>query len=86
MRRTVPHALRHTLRLAALLTLLVVPALAAFPAYQGRILGGYALDADGSVRIHNHDGTIRVVGWRRDSVADGRRGSEHSALRLERRR
>jgi hypothetical protein len=57
------------MRLVSLLTLLVVPALAAFPAYQGRILGGYALDADGSVRIHNHEGTIRVVGWRRDSVA-----------------
>lgn len=62
-------AVRHASRLVALLTLLVVPALAAFPAYQGRILGGYALDADGSVRIHNHEGTIRVIGWRRDSVA-----------------
>lgn len=73
MARTSRHAPRHSprrvLRLAALLALLVVPALAAFPAYQGRILGGYALDADGSVRIHNHEGTIRVIGWRRDSVA-----------------
>jgi hypothetical protein len=69
MRLALPPTLRRTLRLVALLSLLIVPALAAFPAYQGRILGGYALDADGSVRIHNHDGSIRVVGWRRDSVA-----------------
>jgi hypothetical protein len=61
--------MRRTSRLLALLTLLIAPALAAFPAWQGRPLDGWALDADGSVRIHNHEGSIRVVGWGRDSVA-----------------
>ncbi len=30
---------------------------------------GWPLDADGMVRIHNHNGSITVTGWDRDSVA-----------------
>jgi hypothetical protein len=56
-------------RLATLLVLLAAPALGAAWDGQEKLLRGFPLDPDGGIRIHNHLGTIRVVGWARDSVA-----------------
>lgn len=53
-------------RLLSILTLiaLAAPALAAQRAVDQR----WALDPDGSVKIYNYVGRVRVVGWDRDSV------------------
>ncbi len=63
--------MRHTHRLAALAAVLVAPALvgARQDTPPGKLLGGWALDRDGNIRIHNHEGSVRVIGWARDSVA-----------------
>lgn len=57
------------MRLASLAGLLLVPALLAARGGQEKLLRGWPLDPDGGIRIHNHLGSIRVVGWARDSVA-----------------
>lgn len=63
--------MRHPYRITALLALALTPALVATQQETppGKLLGGWALDRDGNIRIHNHEGSIRVVGWSRDSVA-----------------
>ena len=38
-------------------------------AHAERVARGHALDSAGSVRIYSLAGSVRVVGWRRDSVA-----------------
>jgi hypothetical protein len=65
--------MRHPSRLRVLATLvallLVVPAILGARQSSEKLLGGWPLDRDGSIRIHNHDGSIRVIAWARDSVA-----------------
>lgn len=63
--------MRHPRRITALLALVLTPALVAAPqdTPPGKLLGGWALDRDGNIRIHNHEGSVRVIGWSRDSVA-----------------
>lgn len=38
---------------------------------------GWALDADGIVKIHNYVGSVRVIGWDRDSVHVGGQRASH---------
>lgn len=53
--------------LTALLALFIAAALPA--AAQQSVNRGWPLDADGAIKIHNDVGTVRVIGWDRDSVA-----------------
>lgn len=61
--------MRHPMRLASLATLLALPALGATRGGEEKFLRGWPLDPDGGIRIHNHLGTVRLIGWSRDSVA-----------------
>lgn len=63
---------------ALLLACLVVPAFAL--SAQTKVSRGIHLDADGAVRIYNLGGSVRVLGWNRDSVAV--RGSLGEGSRL----
>jgi len=58
--------MRRTLvAVAAFLTLAVSPTANA----QGRLERGLPFNSDGSVRIYNNVGSVRVIGWNRDSIA-----------------
>ena len=67
-----PNSPRRRIRVARALALALAGALTALPdaaLAQARVERGWRLDRDGAVRIHNFWGSVRVVGWDRDSVA-----------------
>jgi hypothetical protein len=54
---------------ACALALALACALALPAAAQQKLARGFPLDADGSIKVHNDAGLVRVVGWAHDSVA-----------------
>lgn len=61
--------MRRSIPLAALGAVLLLPALGAARGGEEKFLRGWPLDPDGGIRIHNHLGSVRLIGWSRDSVA-----------------
>lgn len=53
----------------SLLLILVLLATASTAGAQSKVNRGLRLNADGAIRIYNTIGSVRVVGWNRDSVA-----------------